>query len=586
MLFRPKYLIDGCYIITESLVWFMAMRLLTTFFARGHLSNLTIEISSLSKELVSDDLRRTAVEIFTNELSAIVVGPSLFLVIGLATTAFLFKRLLNYLQIEGPFAAILMLMATLLMINFALHIYLASWNIWDVSPVIDGLQFGQTSLSTENIIRQTTQPLNVSKYLAQQELTSVLMGFSLVWIRFLLAGSGNITTGKVSRSWGLGFIASVLFLFISGVSDIPMVVYVALQFILGALTLSLAYQTGVRPDRNTVSKITPWAYSLAGTILVLCLIGAIFSLATVLNLSPIIQTVSSVVGSVISQILILIFTPLFWIFQMLLDLIGPANSQYISQDQCSELLKATNEATRRGDTVLAHQLNIEYQTCLAPPPVNEAGGETSDLPAWVGTSVKAFGLFVGGYLLYRLTLFIVGLRRTSTDDENDDAERFTSNSEGSTLSDLLNTLLPGREMKSRDWIDKHEIYQLWDRLEQSGTSRGMPRFVNQTAFEYANEHEERLETPALTIALMFDKARYGRDYPDSDDVMSAQTKLELWEDKTPATNALREFVHDARQPEDIEKDRWLETLANEMKQQNEYERDQRVVSDDPDALPY
>ena len=193
---------------------------------------------------------------------------------------------------------------------------------------------------------------------------------------------------------------------------------------------------------------------------------------------------------------------------------------------------------------------------------------------------------MGGYLLYRLTLFIVGLRRTSTDDENDDAERFTSNSEGSTLSDLLNTLLPGREMKSRDWIDKHEIYQLWDRLEQSGTSRGMPRFVNQTAFEYANEHEERLETPALTIALMFDKARYGRDYPDSDDVMSAQTKLELWEDKTPATNALREFVHDARQPEDIEKDRWLETLANEMKQQNEYERDQRVVSDDPDALPY
>ncbi|HIE84198.1 MAG TPA: DUF4129 domain-containing protein [Dehalococcoidia bacterium] len=564
----------------------MAMRLLTTFFARAHLSNLTIEISSLSKELVSDDLRRSTVELFTNELSTIIVGPSLFLVVGLAATAFLFKRLLNYFQIEGPFSAILVLMATLLMINFALHIHLASWNIWDVSPVVDGLQFGQTSLSTENVIRQTTQPLNLSKYLAQQELTSVLMGFSLVWIRFLFAGSGNITTGKVSRSWGFGFIASALFLFISGISGISTVFYVALQFILGALTLSLAYQTGVRPDRNTVSKITPWAYSLAGTILILCLIGAIFSLATVLNISPIIQTISSIVGPIISQILIWIFTPLFWIFQMLLDLIGPADSQYISQDQCTELLKAANEATRRGDTVLAYQLNTEYQTCLAPAPLTEGGAETSDLPAWVGTSVKAFGLFVGGYLLYRLTLFIVGLRRTSTNDEDDDAERFTSSSEGSTLSDLLNALLPGRERKSRDWIDKHKIYQLWDRLEQSGTSRGMPRFVNQTAFEYAAEHEKRLETPALTIALMFDKARYGREYPDSDEVMSAQVKLELWEDQMPATDALREFVHAARQPEDIEKDRWLETLANELTQQQEQERDQRVISDDPDALPY
>lgn len=585
MIFKPKYLIDGCYIVTESLVWFMATTIITTLFARDHLSNLTTEISSLSKELINDELRLSTVEIFTNQVSTIVVGPSLFLIIGLATAAFLFKRLLNHLQIFGPFAAILMLMATLLMINFALHVHLASWNVWDVSPLVDGLQFGQTNLSTENIIRQTTQPFNLSKYLAQQELSSVLIGFSLVWIRFLFAGSGNITTGKVSRSWGLGFIASVLFLFVSGISDIPLVLYVAVQFIFGALTLSLAYQTGVRPDQSNVSKLTPWAYSLAGTILILCLIGAIFSLATVLNLSPIIQTISSVVGSIISQILILIFTPLFWIFQMILDAIGPANSEYVSQDQCSELLKAANEATRRGDTILADQLNTEYQNCLTPAPLAEGSG-TSTLPAWVGTSIKAFGLFVGSYLLYKLTLFIVGLRRTSTNDEEDDAERFMSSSEGSTLSDLLNKLLPVRERKSRDWIDKHEIYQLWDRLEQSGTSRGMPRFVNQTAFEYASEHEERLETPALTIALMFDKARYGREYPDSADVMTAQVELELWEDQIPASDALREFVHAARQPEDIEKDRWLETLANQLKQQQEDEQDQRVISDDPDALPY
>ena len=585
MIFKSKYLIDGCYIVTESLVWFMAMRLITTLFARDHLSNLTTEVNSLSKELINDELRLSAIEIFTNQLNTIVIGPNLFLIIGLATTAFLFKRLLNYLQIQGPFAAILLLIATLLMINIALHIHLTSWNIWDISPVVDGLKFGQSSLSTESVIRQSAQPLNLSKYLAQQELTSVLMGFSLVWIRFLFAGSGNITTGKVSRSWGLGFIASVLFLFVSGISGIPLVLYVALQFIFGALTLSLAYQTGVSPNQNNVGNLTPWAYSLAGTILILCLIGAIFSLATVLNLSPIIQTISSVAGSIISQILILIFTPLFWIFQMLLDLIGPANSQYVSQDQCSELLKAANEATRRGDTILADQLNTEYQTCLAPPPLNE-GSTTSTLPAWVGTSVKAFGLFVGSYLLYKLTLFIVGLRRTSANDEDDDAERFISSSEGSTLSDLLNSLLPVRERKSRDWIDRHEIYKLWDRLEQSGTSRGMPRFVNQTAFEYASEHEKRLETPALTIALMFDKARYGREYPDPNDVMTAQIKLELWEDEIPATDALREFVHAARQPGDIEKDSWLETLANQLKQQKEHEQDQRVISDDPDALPY
>jgi hypothetical protein len=586
MLFKPKYLIDGCYIVTESLVWFMAMRLITTFFARDHLSALTTEISSLSTELVGDELRRSTIETLTNELSTVVIGPSLFLIIGLASTAFLFKRLLNYLQIDGPFAAILVLMATLLSINFTLHIHLASWNIWDVSPIVDGLQFGQTDLTTENIIRQATQPLDLSKYLARQELTSVLMGFSLVWIRFLFAGSGNITTGKVSRSWGLGFIASVLFLFVSGISNIPLVLYVAVQFIFGALTLSLAYQTGVRPDRNNVSKLTPWAYSLAGTILVLCLIGAIFSLATVLNLSPIIHAISNVVGSIISQILILLFTPFFWIFQMLLDLIGPANSEYISQDQCSELLKAATEATRRGDTVLADQLNTEYQTCLAPPPVAEGTETTSDLPAWVGTSIKAFGLFVAGYLLYRITLFIVGLKRTTTNDEADDAERFTSSSEGSSLSDLLNALLPGRERKSKDWVDKHEIYQLWDRLERSGTSRGLPRFINQTAFEYADEHEIRLKTPALAIALMFDKARYGHEYPDVTEVMNAQVQLQLWEDKIPATDALREFIQNARQPEDIEKDRWLEDLANELKQQQEHEQDQRVIADDPDALPY
>ena len=114
----------------------------------------------------------------------------------------------------------------------------------------------------------------------------------------------------------------------------------------------------------------------------------------------------------------------------------------------------------------------------------------------------------------------------------------------------------------------------------------MPRFENQTPFEYADEHKKRLETPALTIARMFDKARYGREYPDSDDVITAQVKLELWEDKMPATDALREFVEAARQPEDIEKDRWFETLENEMKQQQEHEQDQRVISDDPDALPY
>ena len=45
-------------------------------------------------------------------------------------------------------------------------------------------------------------------------------------------------------------------------------------------------------------------------------------------------------------------------------------------------------------------------------------------------------------------------------------------------------------------------------------------------------------------------------------------------------------MHAARQPEDIEKDRWLETLANQLKQQQEDEQDQRVISDDPDALPY
>mgnify|MGYP003316553298 CR=1 FL=1 len=100
----------------------MALRLLSTFFMRGHQASLLRDIQRQPAEPINQDLLITAKLAIENTTDTIVSGPNLILVIAVAASAFLFRRLLDYVGIGGRIAVFFMCITTNLSINVAIHL--------------------------------------------------------------------------------------------------------------------------------------------------------------------------------------------------------------------------------------------------------------------------------------------------------------------------------------------------------------------------------------------------------------------------------------------------------------------------------
>ena len=561
----------------------MALRLLSTFFMRGHQASLLSDIQRQPAEPINQDLLIAAKQAIESTTDTIVSGPNLILVIAVAASAFLFRRLLDYLGIGGRIAVFFMFIMTILSINVALHLHLSSLQFWNTAAIFDSFDEARLPAVTNDLLNHIVDSGGVTAYAGDQIVALVLAGFLMIWIRFLIVGASNVTVSKVSRSWGIGFLANLILLILGGLNGIPLAPFVAIHFVLGAFTLALSYLNGVRPETGVKGKLAPWTYSLAGTMFILCLVGLLFWLITKIDISPIFNPLFDLLGEIIGRIMVIILTPIFWLLKFFLSLLGPQSSSSMAPEPCGELLKAVNAAISKGDTILADQLNKEYKACLAPPAQN-LQDEASQVPPWIGTALKSFVLFVLGYAFYKIFLFIVGLVRGNNETDDEASERYTTPNSSGSLLELIQDLLPRRKSTSKAWMQRHAIYSLWGELEKDGSLRGMPRSSDETVDEYAGAHQKYLGTPAHPIAQLFDKARYGRIFPDENDLHKAQNALIDWRKSSLITEELKDQVQAARNP-DFESDRISDAEAA-LRERNEKERDQRLEADDPDALPY
>ena len=109
------------------------------------------------------------------------------------------------------------------------------------------------------------------------------------------------------------------------------------------------------------------------------------------------------------------------------------------------------------------------------------------------------------------------------------------------LGAILRGLLPGiHRPASDDWLKRHAIYRLYARAARAAEDRGFHYMAGETPMEFASRANRAMDAPPYPpIGLAFDRARYGRHFPEDEAVRSMEADLGSWETATPPTEELR-----------------------------------------------
>jgi hypothetical protein len=311
------------------------------------------------------------------------------------------------------------------------------------------------------------------------------------------------------RSFGVAFtfvVAIATFTNIThGVYVLPILL---IYFIVGVLALAVAHATRSHSEYESLRRSTPWIASLVATLAAVAGLALLFGLLAFMDagrlFSPVVGFVIAIVGRVGYFVLYPVAVVMEWIFNLIL-----------------------------GGTVLDFDRMARSLRDAEPPP---SEGDGPRVPSWLTTAFRSVVLIAAAWVLYRIGKMVFAAKRRIESREQYVEVR---GSVDGTLPEMPNALRRLFRRRSDDdaggaWLRRHSIYQLFARVVAASQARGVRRSPGETPLEFAHGAATRLDAPQFdAIGHAFDSARYGRHYPEGEDVAALERAYGEWERDHP-----------------------------------------------------
>ncbi len=518
---------DGLYVLVEAIAWAMVLRVLATSFEREFLRNLGRDVRFLasSDEFESSEAAALVAAQIAQAVESTTAGPSVLLVVLAAFGGFYVTRALVQNRITGSLGALIALIASVFGLNLLLHVVLAGdVRIWDSSGLATFIDSpGARFSGMLGAIEFVRDPDVGRPHGAALALTFV--GMVAVWGRFMIAGRKVVTFERVLRSFTFGFIAvliAVIGAMIEGASGIATlgVPY----FVLAILLLAIANAARGTMQTEDATKRAPWVTSVLVTVGALAAIAALVGLLAFVQIDRPLVYALGIIGDVVGVILVIIITPISWIVIGILSWFLPEGLGGVFG-------------------------NLGANFVLEPAPIEQAENEDGGLrfPGWIPDALRILALSLLTYFAYRVIRSILTRRSSGPEDEYEEAR--SSSGEGAGLGSLLRNLFTRGPAAATtvNWMRRHRVYRLYGRTVVDAEERGFRRRPGETPLEFSAVAGRVLDAPFFDeIAAEFDRARYGRHYPDDEWTVPMERELVQWEIEHPITEELRRRVAGAR----------------------------------------
>ncbi len=518
---RRQALLDGVFVAAEAVVWFMVIRVLATSAERSFRAELEqrIVVAEIAREIDASAAAR-ALDVLRGAMDA-PAGPPLLLVILAAGMAFAGMRVLHRSGLDAGVGAVVLLAGSVVALNIVLHLALAgSVRFWDASGLVRFFstpgEYFAAGMDLQAFVRD---PKIGGAH--GSAITIVVVGMTLMWLRFVIGARATVTFDRVTRSFGLGFVAVLLITVVAAASGQGgLALYAVPHFILGAFGLAVANQARAVPTDGERREV-PWMTAVGATVAALIGGALLFSAAIYLNVGALVDIAGTIALRAFEISLAIVVYPLFWILEPIVRWILPDVDFDIWERLSQFQLLQPNE----------EQAQEVGRRRLPGPVVN----------------LLQFALVLGiGWMAYRLTRLLFGRKRSVK--ETVEASGGVASMAPAGFREVLRDLLPGggRE-RAATWVNRQAIYRLYARVVRASYDRGLRPLPGETPIEFSATAARMLDGPSLGgVGVAFDRARYGRHLPAEGEVAALARQVEEWERAVPASDEIRERVAGAR----------------------------------------
>ena len=511
------------FILTEAMAWFIVIRVFATTVRHAGLVEIRREIATRAE--LDEPRVLAALQVLDAAIDGgITAGPSLLVAAAAAFTAVYVSRAITSLRLPRSAAALAGMLASVLVLNALVHLTLAGdLRIWENAGLAGLFGGSGGALADPTPAEAFVRDPDVDGVSPSATAVAVL-GMVMMWARFLYVGRGAVHFDRALRSFSVGFPIVMLAVLVVGVSGVAAAVFALPYFVLGMLTLAVANAARSSVREGQVGGAAPWAVSALVTLGMLASVATLFGLVAVLEVERAVTPVGEIVLRAVGWLLVLVLTPIAWAMELVLTRLLANFDPSVLDNLAWFGAEGGREELKPGD--------------FAWP-----GWLVSALKLALFTAVTTALYFLGRYLFFG---------RRDGDEERDYAEERETTA-GGGFGSLLRNLVPGRSGTPAvpRWLDRHAVYRLFARAVNDAGDRGFRRRPGETPIEFGTVAARALDAPPFPrIAAEFDRARYGRHYPDEGQVAVLERDLREWERTHPATEELRQRVERDQPPDE------------------------------------
>lgn len=503
---RLRDLSTYLFILAEAVAWFAVLRAVGTAVLRSAFTRLADQVEPAAA-FPGDGRAVTALAVARDGAEHAVGGPALLIIVLAAFGAFFLVRALGDSGFPLPLSAAVGLASTLIALHILVHLAVQNdLRVWEPSGLATALD---SSFSGDVDPQQFIADPDPSTVTQTATLVVSVVGLTLLWFRFLIAGRGNVTYERALRSFSIGFAFVLLAAILGQGIDSEAPAFIALAyFVLGALSIAVAHMARTRTAEDSVGRDAPLALAALGSLGAIVLVGLLFGLLAALDVQRAFDPIFDLILTAVSRVLYYLLLPIFWVVNWILShVLGNSGLEFPEQ------FRRFGEQTVRRD--------------------EDTDGKL--VPGWVLQTTRVLAVAAFLWLLYRISRLLFHLtRRRGLDNASE--ERRTAARSGSGLGGLVRALFRGAPETpwSGDWLRRQPVYRLYARLVEDAHDRGLQRRPGDTPIEFARRAGARLDAPPFDpIGLAFDAARYGRHVPPPETVAALERDLRAWEQSHP-----------------------------------------------------
>jgi hypothetical protein len=518
-----KPVLEGTFILTEVIAWYMVIAVMATSVERSFLSEVERRIrSAIISQDVANPAQAAVVADQLRAAAAAEAGPALLIVLLAAAGGFVLMRLVQQVDFGAALGSVVLVAATIIGLNVLLHVSFGSVRFWDAGGAVSFIAEPDTYLATG---------VDVDRFVADPDIgrghgaaiAITFAGLMMVWFRFLLAARHSIGLDRMARSFTISFIVVLVTVLVARAAGYASPArYAVPQFVIGMLGLAIGNHERALPSEEASSRASPWMTSVGGTLGLLVLSGVTLGALAYLNVGAVLGTLGSAVLSVVEVILVVLITPIYWAMDRVF-------TWFFNGRSIDQIFPALPEFSLDG----------------SPREVAEESEGVVQVPSFLVNTAKFFAVVGSVYLMYLVGRLLVGRRRPPPAPIEEARGAATG---GAGIGQLLADLVRFRRRPAPDaWMSRHGAYQLYERAVSDATERGLRPLPAETPAEFGRAAHFHLGgQPFPRIAEFFEQVRFGRHFPPTDALRDSMRELEEWERLNPATEELRSRIGGAR----------------------------------------